>query len=273
MKLLIDGDLLVYRISSAVENTAFNYQGKIYTSKIAANRRAGEDKDKILKLSNPEPLPIVHKTIQSFLDDNIFDYLPFHDYKIYLSSKGNFRDKIATILGYKKNREGFEKPYHFENVRDFLLNSYDSQLSHPLIETDDELSLLQDGEGKTIIVSIDKDLLQLEGMHYNFLTHECSYISKEQGLRNFYKQVLIGDSSDNIPGIHGIGEKSVYVKRLEEMNTEEEMFHSCLDLYNTHYRNYGEKFLKENILLLYLLRDKKAYWKDYFGVEEDYWKK
>jgi 5'-3' exonuclease len=55
-------------------------------------------------------------------------------------------------------------------------------------------------------VSIDKDLLQVPGMHYNWVRDEKILVTPEVGLRKLYQQVLTGDGTDNIPGIYGIGD-------------------------------------------------------------------
>jgi hypothetical protein len=79
------------------------------------------------------------------------------------------------------------------------------------------------GGSPSTICSIDKDLLQVPGRHYNWVKgefYEQTYLS---GLRCFYEQCLKGDRTDDIPGIAGIGE--VKAKRaLAGAETEEEMF-------------------------------------------------
>ena len=69
---------------------------------------------------------------------------------------------------------------------------------------------------EAFIVSIDKDFDQVEGWHYNFVKKQQYYISKTQGLLNFYMQFLTGDRIDNIIGVKGIG--AVKAKKLLEGN-------------------------------------------------------
>jgi 5'-3' exonuclease len=57
----------------------------------------------------------------------------------------------------------------------------------------------------TVICSIDKDLHQIPGLHYNFVKKEWSQIEPWDGLKWFYQQLLIGDSTDGIKGCSGIG--------------------------------------------------------------------
>ena len=58
-------------------------------------------------------------------------------------------------------------------------------------------------EEPCIIVSADKDLDMIPGWHYNFVRQEKYFIREHEGLANFYIQLILGDSSDNIPGYDG----------------------------------------------------------------------
>jgi len=97
----------------------------------------------------------------------------------------------------------------------------------------------QKEDGSTCIVAIDKDLLQVPGLHYswpitrkNIIVREGLFreISKEEGMRRFFTQALTGDTSDNIKGIYGIGAKKAE-KLLADCRTEEEMY---LKVYNVY---------------------------------------
>jgi 5'-3' exonuclease len=106
-------------------------------------------------------------------------------------------------------------------------------------EADDMCGVEQKEDGSTCIVAIDKDLLQVPGLHYswpiirkNTIVREGLFreISKEEGMRRFFTQALTGDTSDNIKGIYGIGAKKAE-KLLAECHTEEEMYEVCLNTY------------------------------------------
>jgi hypothetical protein len=45
---------------------------------------------------------------------------------------------------------------------------------------------------EAIIVSIDKDFMQVPTWHYNFVKKVKKYVTPEEGLRFFYKQILTG---------------------------------------------------------------------------------
>jgi hypothetical protein len=57
------------------------------------------------------------------------------------------------------------------------------------------------------ICSIDKDLKCIPGIHYNVKTKKTEEVDEFNAIRFFYKQLLMGDATDNIPGLPGIGEK------------------------------------------------------------------
>jgi 5'-3' exonuclease len=74
----------------------------------------------------------------------------------------------------------------------------------------------------SIIVTIDKDLLQIPGSHYNFVKCEFKEVTEEEGQYFFYKQLMMGDSTDNIGGCPGIGPKKAE-KALEPFIGNEQM--------------------------------------------------
>jgi len=86
----------------------------------------------------------------------------------------------------------------------------------------------------SIIVSIDKDLNQVCGYHYNSTKDKVYYISEAEGIRWFYEQLLQGDSADNIPGLPGIGPKTA-TKMLAECSGPEQMEEVAVERYKELY--------------------------------------
>lgn len=167
-------------------------------------------------------------------------------YKAFLSGEENFRYKVYPE--YKANRTK-PKPIHLLACRKHLVKYWNAELVDGY-EADDALGWSQ--TNKTVICSIDKDLRQIPGQHYNFVKGVWSEIDGYTGMFNFYRQFLIGDTSDNIIGIKGLGpaktEKILYGL------TEEEMFDKIRELYN------DDKRFLINGLCLYILREKGKYW-------------
>jgi len=95
-----------------------------------------------------------------------------------------------------------------------------------------------------IICSIDKDLLQVAGEHYNFVTGNFSTISPRQGMLNFYYQMIMGDSSDNIFGFDGKARQKVpkflepTISLLMECKDDYEMDEYVFDLYGDRQNQY-----------------------------------
>lgn len=172
----------------------------------------------------------------------------------------NFRLSIATIKPYKGNRIGKEKPYHYDYLRGYLSDLSNVRMVFGM-EADDALSIEQTKaeEGTTIICTLDKDLDMVPGWHYRWskgLVEEIKpwFQTTVDGLRCFYKQLLTGDSVDNIHGLFGVGPKSAYISALDEMDNEEAFVNHVRGLYRKWYGNYGDKFMSENGKLLWMKR-------------------
>ena len=200
--------------------------------------------------------------VDSFIVDLLmFDLPDCTDYEGYLSldSESNFRNAIAVTAPYKGNRTA-SKPHHYDLIRERLLTYWDF---HGIIgqEADDSLAQEQTEKGdKTVIVSIDKDMLQVPGWHYNFVTRKLNYISRYDGFHSFCVQMLMGDRIDNIVGLAGVG-----IKTAQKILTGLPFGCSLLDEVAAQYKKHGDtelKHFKENAKLLWLRR-RKDYGEEY----------
>jgi len=150
----------------------------------------------------------------------------------FLSGKDNFRYKINPE--YKANRRDTPKPIHLQACRDFLISEYNAVVCDGY-EADDALGFNQTEDN--VIYSIDKDLLMIPGHHFNFVKNEYKEVSELDGLRQFYRQMLIGDTADNIFGVKGIGKVGAG-KLIDHLTTEEEMFEAVSKKYDSSERFY-----------------------------------
>ena len=118
-----------------------------------------------------------------------------------------FRYEVAD--NYKGNRKGRPKPPVFYALREHLKQKY-NMWGMKELEADDLVSYYSYTDNRsTIICSPDKDVLyQCVGMHYNYGKAEFLHTSPDEALKFLWKQVLMGDSTDNIPGIPGVGVKT-----------------------------------------------------------------
>lgn len=163
------------------------------------------------------------------LDKQIRDILYSTDashYKIFLTGSNNFRKVVYPE--YKANRKDKPLPKWLNACREYLVTTWQATVSDGC-EADDLLGANQTED--TVIVSIDKDLLQIPGRHFNFVKMEEFFQTPMGGIRHFYEQLLKGDRSDNVPGVDGIGEKKA-ARFLEGCETEQEMFDICRSIYN-----------------------------------------
>lgn len=162
----------------------------------------------------------------------ILSELAVNDYCAYLTGRGNYRESLATIKPYKGHRP--EKPVYLPLVRDYLVQVWGAKIVDDM-EADDMLGIEQcQNPGNTIICSIDKDLDMIPGLHYNFVKNEKYFISEVTGIRNFYKQMLTGDTTDNIPGLYHLTRKKCtkdVLGGLDDLTSESAMFTYVWDMY------------------------------------------
>jgi len=104
------------------------------------------------------------------------------------------------------------------------------------------------------IFRIDKDLAQIEGFHFNYYKNKegnykgLSYIGKREAFKNFCKLILMGDSSDNIKGAKGVGDKTS--DKLLKDKTAFGMWREVVKAYLK--EEAGKERLKKNIQLMRL---------------------
>ena len=144
---------------------------------------------------------------------------------VYLSNRYNFRKKLWPL--YKYNRVDVEKPRHLDAVRAYICLNYKWE-SVDWLEADDLLASIMASRSDVVCCSIDKDLLQLPGLHYNINKRTVTEITEEQGLYNLAMQTLTGDSVDNIKGCPGIGPKKA-AKILDGM-TPDDWVERCVEV-------------------------------------------
>jgi len=158
-------------------------------------------------------------------------------YEIFLTSDddGNFRYKLGTIIPYKGNREVERRPYYWQYTRDLIMDEYGGTMETNC-EADDGMSKAQykyRKEGRqSCIVTQDKDLNMVPGDHFNVPKNQLFTVSWEEGIKFFYKQLLVGDMTDNIYGIYRVGMKTAD-KMIESLKTtdEQKLWEFCLECY------------------------------------------
>lgn len=131
--------------------------------------------------------------------------------EIYVESdfhKHNFRHQVAISRPYKGGRLS-EKPEWLHLAKGYLVDKWNAHVCKAR-ESEDECAIMANTHGyeQTLVCCIDKDLLQLPCWFWNYNKKERFLITPEEALINLYAQILSGDSTDNIPGIPGVGTKT-----------------------------------------------------------------
>jgi len=152
--------------------------------------------------------------------------------KVYLTGTNNFRHEIAKTATYKGHRKKMEPPEHLPHAREYLQSEWGA--------------VVVDGK---------------EGWMFNPVKGTWVFSNEWDSLVFFYTQILTGDASDQIWGLHRIGPKKAE-KILEGATTELELYERCLKAYRDHPDCQGEPLERvlENGRLLHLQRYEGQLW-------------
>lgn len=218
MRALIDGDIVSY--SCAIYNENWGWEA------------CREDMDQLMK--------------------RILETTGASDYQVFITGDNNFRYQIDP--NYKANRKGKPDPIYRADANEYLVTEYGASVSDGY-EADDAIGIAASGIPieERVVCSIDKDLKQIEGYHYNWRKNEHATVTSLEGTQLLYRQLLTGDTADNIPGVGGIGPvKSARI--IDSLEDELDMFMAVQSLYKT-----DERMLMSG-RLLYIWRKENDDW-------------
>ena len=160
----------------------------------------------------------------------------------------NYRKKLDP--NYKANRKT-EKPQFFDEL---VAHVQENAKVHKRkgIETDDLVAKYYKYYGKDdcVIVSIDKDYKQFECTIFNYRKREFQYVSRDEAVFNFYEQMVIGDSADNVNYCKGYGK--AWVKKNLVGKNEYSQRRAVYSLFKKLYRSKGKEMYLKSFLLLKL---------------------
>lgn len=197
---------------------------------------------------------------------NLLNALGVNRYIAFTTPKTHFRKRVAKTKPYKGNRKGKKTPPIFYAVSAYAREAWNFQGVLGL-EADDCVMIYQEmlrRQGiESIICSPDKDVIrQVAGKHYNYQRKEKKVVGwvttkPEDAWEFLWTQAATGDSVDQIPGIHGVGPKTMektfltvrpqdyplrVMKMYIEKKTEGESVKNAIDRF------------KETLDLVYMLR-------------------
>jgi len=188
--------------------------------------------------------------------NHLEDKYPIDKVLTFSGSKGNFRKLITPK--YKANRKKQELPPLLDEMHQFVKDHYDSIWGYG-IETDDMVArywkqISDDiGRDEVMIVSIDKDYKQFPCLMYNYhYKHkEILDISEEEAMYNFYEQMIVGDTADNVNYFKGKGKKYAE-KHFKDCTTKYQYTRKLYELFKQEYKGKARQKYAECYHLLKL---------------------
>lgn len=212
---LIDADTLIYTAALATESRVELMPQESYSdeewSAILANPTYDEGDNSIYE----SDLGMLLWHARTKLD-KILDMTGCQDYELHFTyGKESFRYKLYPE--YKMNRKYIRRPMYLVEAKDWFVNN-DKGVKHTYVEADDAVVWLKRNyPEKYILCCVDKDVYNaVEGHHFNYyesgkFNKNMHWVDtlKEDAEMWPYMQAIIGDKSDNIIGLHGIGPAKV----------------------------------------------------------------
>lgn len=152
-----------------------------------------EDFD-IIDVQTPEPIANVLHTAKLFAESVIAD-TQAETFHMMIGKGASWRVGASTLLEYKGNRKDTIKPYHMDEVSDYLVRKFDAEVVEGM-EVDDRLVIDTFGRAGHFAVGLEKDL-------YSSATHFLDTSNPEQGIQNGnqYGELYLNAKGD----VKGIG--------------------------------------------------------------------
>ena len=221
-----------------------------------------------------EPEYSFYATAKSMIDTQIHKVADKFDVpaeqvvvRIFVDGDGNYRSRLATIRPYKGTRSAHSKPLMYNHLRSYLIDAWNAEVVYDQ-EADDAMAIAQtQATGNTIIVGVDKDMLQVPGWHLN-PNKGFKFISEKEGMYRLFEQAAMGDAVDNIAGAYKVGAKAAGKVYRDCTMDEHQCWDALVDIYqqtiDKHGNKYGgltaEEAALENMRLVYLRRHENEKW-------------
>jgi DNA polymerase-1 len=222
---LIDGHALVYRAYFALPSSMATARGELTNAVFGFASMLLN----VLRDEHPDYLAVTFDLGRTFRHE---------DYAEYKANRAAMPDDLSL---------------QFQRI-DELLEAFDiPTYSAEGYEADDVLAALaQQAEGQgvdTLIVTGDTDTFQLVGPHVRVMAPRRSFgdtvIYDEEGIRKRYGleprqlidyKALTGDTSDNVPGVRGVGDKTA-TKLLQKYGSVEAIYEHLDEVSSARFRN------------------------------------
>ena len=238
---LIDGHALVYRAYFALPSTMATAKGELTNAVFGFASMLLN----VLRDEEPDYLAVTFDLGRTFRHD---------DYAEYKANRAEMPDDLRVQFG---------RIYELLAAMDIPTYSAEGY------EADDVLAALaQQAEAEgvdTLIVTGDTDTFQLIGPHVRVLTPRRSFgdtmTYDEDGVRERYGleprqlidyKALVGDTSDNVPGVRGVGAKTA-TKLLQAYGSVEAIYDHLEEVSSPRFRSALEKGRDEAFLSKHLV--------------------
>lgn len=180
-------------------------------------------------------------------------YKPTHLAVCWDVSRSTFRREI--YFEYKTHRSETEPALkeQFDTAQQLFKKMGIYQLSAANYEADDLIGFLKSSwqrqrEGKVLIVSSDRDFFQLLDVNTSQIisikgqdiTMTYANFKNKYGIEPYQwidVKAILGDSSDNVPGVKGVGEKAAF-PLIQNYGSLEEVYKNLDHLKNTRFKRY-----------------------------------
>jgi len=174
-----------------------------------------------------------------------------HSFYYAMSSKPYFRSILYPE--YKAHRPPAPELLHL------IKNAFESKYCTSIykingLEADDVLSIMsREHNYMPIIISGDKDMKQIPGIHSNLDVQEFVCVTSKESKITLARQILTGDSTDNVPGLHGIGDVKAMKIINEALKANMPLWPAILAAYALHGKSSKDAELTAH--LVYLLQE------------------
>ncbi len=165
-----------------------------------------------------------------------------------------FRYKEAKTREYKGNRKHGNKPIIFYALKEYLKQEWKFEYISEL-EADDLVAVY--ANENTMICSPDKDVLyQVKGTHYNYRTADFVETTEVEAEIFLWKQMLMGDPTDGIPGLPKVGPKTAdkLLETIQLENIPQFVLKKYIEMFGIH---EGVCKFAETFRLVYILKSKE----------------
>ena len=189
---------------------------------------------------------------------------------LYIKAKGNYRNNIYP--DYKANRKGKElDPDVSERLSDAYVYAREELggIGFDGLEADDLVCIdayttMQDPDTKGVICAIDKDMLQIPGVHFNFDKQLLLEQSEDAADLFYWSQCIIGDGADNVPGIRGLGEaKTSKIMANSKLGSRHKI---VADQYQKKFGAAWQDYFSQYCTSLWLCRDFEQSWDEWYAT-------